>query len=455
MASSDWKTDDRSHWQNGLFLWTPPQLDSRTFRRWSLGWLIHLLRPADKKQLAGKKRQHEIPNMNLKPLLVPVLALLSLLASPEVLASGMLVGNVRVINVQGSSAELLTSAGKKSPLREGMFIQQGSKILTGSDSTVSLVFENGSSLQIEPSSQFSIDEFVQDPFEKQNLDYKSLDKAPTSSVTKISIPEGAIIFNVAKQKSGSSFNISTPVGVAGIRGTSGTAGAQGFGLATGSASFTPPGGTQTNIGAGQFFNPGTGIGSLPPGLQQSIATTTQSIASNTPQNTFAGSPPNLTPQQHSAIQAATAQGGAAVAQVAAQLAAQNPEAAAEIAAAAAYSAPDAAPQIAGTVSQAVPSAAVEIAQTVSQVVPQQAQNVAQAIVSAVPGADASAVQQAAQQGAQQSSQPATQGQGNQPLSTGDQGTITAGQQLPGTGTGGGASGNPRPTPGPSPTPTSR
>lgn len=372
-----------------------------------------------------------------------IAAFFAALATP--VSAEMVVGNVRVIKVTGSSAQLLTAAGKKTPLKEGLFIQQGSKILTGGDSTVSLVFENGSSVQVEPSSQFSIDQFVQDPFNSDNLNYKSVDQSPTRSVTKLSISEGEIIFNVAKQNSGSSFDITTPVGVAGIRGTSGSAGSGGFGLSTGSASFTPPGGAPTNIGPGQNFSPGTGLGSLPPNQQQNINAATQSMNSNTPPNTFNAAPPNITPQQHSALQAAAAQGADAVAQVAAQLAGQNPADAADIAAAATYMAPQAAPQIAASVAQAAPSAAVDVAQSVAKVTPQQAAQIAQAIIAAVPTIDPAAVQQAAQQGSQQGAGQ-QQGAGNQPLNTGDQGTSTAGQQLPGTGSG--TSGNPAPRPTP-------
>lgn len=380
-------------------------------------------------------------------LLLPALLLLAAVAAAftTTASAEMLVGNVRVIKVTGSSAQLLSIGGKKTPLKEGVFLQQGSKILTGGDSTVSLVFENGSFVQVEPSSQFSIDEFLQDPFNNENLDYKKVEKAPTRSVTKISISEGEMIFNVAKQKPDSAFEISTPVGVAGIRGTSGTAGAQGFGLATGAASFTPQGSAPIQVNANQRYAPGLGLGPIPPAQQQNINAATQSMSSNTPPNTFNSAPPNITPQQHSALQAAAAQGGDAVAQVAAQLAGQNPAAAAEIAAAAAYMAPLDAPQIAGSVAQAAPAAALDVAQAVAQVAPQAAPQIAQAVISAVPAADAAAIQQATQQAAQ-SANP-VQSQGNQPLATGDQGTSTAGQQLPGTGSGA-ASGNPaaRPTP---------
>ncbi len=384
--------------------------------------------------------------MKLKPLAQFLAAILVLALVPSLASAEMVVGNVRVIKVTGSSAKLLSPAGKTTALQEGMFIQQGAKIVTGGDSSVSLVFENGSSVEVEPSSSFSIDEFVQDPFSSENLDYKTIDKAPSRSVTKISVPQGSIIFNVAKQKPGSTFDIVTPVGVAGIRGTAGFAGSRGFGLTTGSASFSPPGGSQTNFRAGQYFSPGTGMGSIPPWVAQSINAATQTLNSNTPPNTFGGAPPNLTPQQFSAIQSAAAQGGDALAQAASQLAATAPESAADIAAVAAYFSPAEAPQIAAAVAQTVPTAAVEVAQNVSKVVPPQAQMVAEAIMASVPSADPAAVQQAAQQGSQQGTGQQQQGQGNQPLTTGDQGTTTAGQQLPGTGSG--TSGNPAPRPTP-------
>ena len=371
-------------------------------------------------------------------------------------AQDIVVGNIRVIAVKGSTAQLLTAGGKKSPLKEGMFLQQGSKILTGGDSTVSLVFENGSSVQVEPSSQFSIDEFVQDPFNNEDLDYKSVDKAPTRSVTKVSISEGEMIFNIAKQKSGSSFEITTPVGVAGIRGTSGSAGSSGCGIRTGTVVFTAavtagaPNVAPFQINANQLYAPDAGLGPMPPNFQQNISSTVQSLNSNTPPNTFGGAPPNISPQQNSALQAAAAAGGDAVAQVAAQLAGQNPAAAADIAAAAAYIAPGSAPDIAGAVASAVPAAAVAVAQSVSQIAPQQSTAIATAIITASPAVNPAAVEAAAQAGAQQAAQATSQpAAGNQPLNTGDQGSSTAGQSLPGT-TGGSSTGGsgtpPRPTP---------
>ena len=156
------------------------------------------------------------------------------------------------------------------------------------------------------------------------------------------------------------------------------------------------------------------------------------------------------PTQAAAIaSAATAFAPALSAQIAASAASAAPAQAAAVAAAVATAVPASAPQIAASVSAAVPAAAVAIAQSVSSAVPAAATAISAAVVAAVPSADAAAVAAAAQNGAQT---PASTN--NQPLITGDQGTITDGQSLPGsTGSGTGGSGAPpRPTPTPIPTP---
>lgn len=379
--------------------------------------------------------------------IIQLLILSVFAASHTISAAEKVVGNIRVIKVQGKSVEMIEATGKKSPVQEGAFIRQGTKIITGPDSRVDLVFENGSAVNISPSSQFSIDEFIQDPFSSDDIDYQAVDQAPTTSVTKINVPQGEIVFEVAKQKSGSSFEIITPVGTAGIRGTSGFAGTRGFGLATGSASFRTPSGNTVAVGAGSQVNSSGGTAPASPAAIAAVNAATSEMKSSTPPNTFAGSPPNLLPQQQNALDAATAQGGEAISMAASNLATASPEVAAEIAKMAAIMVPaqataiatsvsEAAPafasQIAASVSLAVPSqapqiaasvakvnpaeapsiaaavaevaqsAATQIAAAVASAVPQQTQNIATAVINAVPTADASAIQQAAQQGASQS-----------------------------------------------------
>ena len=386
-------------------------------------------------------------------------------------AEKMVVGNIRVIKVQGNSAVMVDATGKKSPVQEGAFIRQGTKIITGADSRVDLVFENGSAVNISPSSHFSIDEFIQDPFKSDGLDYRSVEQAPTTSVTKLGVPEGEILFNVAKQKPGSRFEIATPVGTAGIRGTSGFAGRTGFGLATGSASFQTPAGNTVNVSPGTQVSPNGATGPASPALINAVNAAAAELRAGTPPNTFRGSPPNLLPQLQRALDAAEGRG--TIVQTASELAVGVPEFAPDIAKMAAILAPNEAlaiavsvsqalpamapqvatavaqvvpaeaPRVAAAVAQTVPESAAAIAQSVSQVVPQQSQAVANAIIEAVPSVDAAAVQQAATQGANQAAQ---QGGGGATQSGADSRPQPSNINNP-------PAPPPPPTPTPTPTPT--
>lgn len=127
-------------------------------------------------------------------------------------------GNVRVVKVKG--AVTVTVSGQPTEaLKEGTFIQQNHVVKTGKDSQAWLLFSNGTTLTVQPNSTFSVDKFLQTPFDSSKTDYKTIKAEPSVSQTKINVKEGSIIADVAKLNKGSSFLVGTPVGVAGIRGT--------------------------------------------------------------------------------------------------------------------------------------------------------------------------------------------------------------------------------------------
>lgn len=134
-------------------------------------------------------------------------------------AAGSKEGNIRVVKVKGSPT--VTNAKDKSTteLKEGVFIQQGSSIKTGKDSEAMLLFSNGTTVTVQQNSNFSVEQFLQTPFDSDKVDYKDLKGEPSVSKTKVSVSEGSILADVAKLAKGSTFNIGTPIGVAGIRGT--------------------------------------------------------------------------------------------------------------------------------------------------------------------------------------------------------------------------------------------
>lgn len=154
----------------------------------------------------------------LQVLAVVVLALL-LVVPGRIYADEGKEGNIHVIKVKG--APTLVDEGDKSTteLKEGVYVKQGHVIKTGKGEQAVLLFSNGTVITIEPNSTFSIDKFLQVPFDSTKVDYAKAKNEPSISQTKVTVSEGSIVGDVAKLNKGSTFNIGTPVGVAGIRGT--------------------------------------------------------------------------------------------------------------------------------------------------------------------------------------------------------------------------------------------
>jgi len=141
--------------------------------------------------------------------------LLSVFALPlNVEAAPTASGNVKVTAVKGTVTD---GAGKA--LAVGDFVKQGQTVRTGPKSNASLLFSNGTKIDVQPDTEFSIDKFLQDPFDAAGKDLAALSAEPTTSISKMSLNKGRILGDVAKLNSGSSMNIETPLGTAGIRGT--------------------------------------------------------------------------------------------------------------------------------------------------------------------------------------------------------------------------------------------
>ena len=324
--------------------------------------------------------------------------------------TAMVLGNIRVLEVEGNSVECIDAQGKISKLQAGEFLTQGVRIVTGRESRAVLIFENGSSVRVEPGSDFSIEKFTQDPFKPEGLDYRTMQSEPSRSVTRTGVAEGKILFNVADLKASSRYEIVTPVGVAGIRGTGGFALAEsgdagqsgGFGLFDGTAVFTTPEGESLNVEQNNTIAVGAAadgfaITQNPPEGQAALDQAQQGVAQAAGVTTvqpFLGAPPpqqappdpmaNLTPAQQAVLQQAAAEGTQAVAQAALQMAAETPASAAQIAAAAADLAPAAAGTIARSIAFAIPAQAAGIAAIVASVAPVQAPAIATLVANAVP-----------------------------------------------------------------------
>jgi len=108
------------------------------------------------------------------------------------------------------------------PLQENDQVKAGEIVITGKsrDSGVVLVFSNGATVTLKDDSELNIEEFLQDTWDT-SLNVSEMTAEPSASTTKLHLARGELIGKVAKlnKEKGSSFNVQTPVGAAGIRGT--------------------------------------------------------------------------------------------------------------------------------------------------------------------------------------------------------------------------------------------
>ena len=108
------------------------------------------------------------------------------------------------------------------PLQEKDQVQVGDTVITGKsrNSGVVLVFSNGATVTLKADSELNIQEFLQEAW-NTSLNVAEMTAEPSASTTNLQLARGELIGSVAKlnKEKGSSFNVQTPVGAAGIRGT--------------------------------------------------------------------------------------------------------------------------------------------------------------------------------------------------------------------------------------------
>lgn len=128
-------------------------------------------------------------------------------------------GKIVAARVEGDVQKVLKDLSS-APLNNGDQLFETQTVKTGKSSSVVLVFENGSSVKLGAESSLAIDEFKIDPL-GEAVDMSTLKAEPTVSKTSLNLAYGEMVGDVKKLNTdkGSSFNIKTPVGAAGIRGT--------------------------------------------------------------------------------------------------------------------------------------------------------------------------------------------------------------------------------------------
>ncbi len=132
---------------------------------------------------------------------------------PGRIVAAKVAGTVTVANRGASLQEAVA-------LRQGDTVAQDTTVRTGPNSSVILVFENGSSLNLGGDSTMDIEEFLMEPWANPGP-IGELEAEPTTSTTRVHLTRGELVGNVKKlnREAGSEFRVGTPVGAAGIRGT--------------------------------------------------------------------------------------------------------------------------------------------------------------------------------------------------------------------------------------------
>lgn len=137
---------------------------------------------------------------------------------PILSSAALQTGKVQVGKVSGT-VTLIDAKAQRKPLATGATFQEGSLVETGINSTAELVFSNGASVVLTPSTLIEVRTFRQVPAAGIVAPYRDIEKDPSPSVTELEVPRGKIIGEVRKLNAFSAFTVKTPAGLVRIRGT--------------------------------------------------------------------------------------------------------------------------------------------------------------------------------------------------------------------------------------------
>ena len=127
-----------------------------------------------------------------------------------------------IVSAEGSVGVTNIRTGKALPASRivaGTSLPDGHSIKTGEGGKVVCLLSNGTIFNVSPQSEMVISQFTQEPFEATDDKISDLETEPSVSEVKLKLNYGNLVTDVKKLNQGSSFNIESPLGSAGIRGT--------------------------------------------------------------------------------------------------------------------------------------------------------------------------------------------------------------------------------------------
>ena len=195
------------------------------------------------------------------------------------------VGAVIVAALEGKVSVLKNNDDQQgAEVKPGDVIPLGKLIVTGSGSKLTLLLSNGTLVTLVENTRMTVGKFEQTPFESDGKKVSDLQGEPSNSKVDLDLDMGSVVLKTKKLNKQSSFNIQSPVGTAGIRGTEFQ---MGFDPSSGvqldvtesTVDFTPPGGQPVPVTQGQGLDvsPSGQVAPRPvnPTVAQNISTTNQ------------------------------------------------------------------------------------------------------------------------------------------------------------------------------------
>jgi formylglycine-generating enzyme required for sulfatase activity len=129
-------------------------------------------------------------------------------------------GAALVLTLKGKVSVVSPSDVNGTAATENQFLSPGNSLVTDEDSEALLLLTNGTTLSVGANTTFELKAFYQDGFDAGKDKVGSLKEEASPSTVLIDLKVGDLVVDVKKLRKKSNFNISTPLGVAGIRGTS-------------------------------------------------------------------------------------------------------------------------------------------------------------------------------------------------------------------------------------------
>lgn len=128
-------------------------------------------------------------------------------------------GDVRVYEVKGQPAEIILKDGTTPPIRVGESVPHDATIRTPDLSSITLIFSNGAMMAIQPGSELQVAFLTSDPGHPALPVKPGHSAGHSASDTDVKLKKGVIMLNVPPQHKKSNFQVTTPLGIACIRGT--------------------------------------------------------------------------------------------------------------------------------------------------------------------------------------------------------------------------------------------